>query len=523
MARRERMSSVDTAWLRMEDPTNLMMITGIITFAEPLPYELLIETLEKRFLIYHRFKQKVIQPTSSMGIAYWEDDPYFDIRAHVLRMALPAPGNQMVLQEVVSNLMSMPLDFSKPLWQFHLVEDYEGGSVLISRLHHCIADGIALVRILLSMTDQEREGGAPDLPAQRRRPPKGVLASLFAPVFAAARSTQKITETLFQESLETFRDPNRLVDIAKVGLNGATALGKLTLRLPDPPTPFKGDLGVIKKAAWSKPITLQNVKAIGKVTGGTVNDVLITAVTGGLRRYMRKRGESVRGVNFRATIPVNLRPLTGPIEFGNQFGLVFLSLPIGIADPLDRLREVKRRMDELKESAEPVVAFGLLNAIGMVPNEVEQFALSLFGAKATAVMTNVPGPRETIYLSGVPLKQLMFWVPQSGHLGLGVSIISYAGEVLLGVATDAGLVPDPDEIVKGFNREFKALLKLVEQVREDEQREVAAASQTAASAHGTKMLCQGHTKAGQPCRNRALAESDYCRLHQPVPMIEAER
>ncbi|MEI2611064.1 MAG: wax ester/triacylglycerol synthase domain-containing protein [Candidatus Promineifilaceae bacterium] len=253
MARRERMSSVDTAWLRMEDPTNLMMITGIIQFDEPLSYDRLISVLEQRFLIHDRFKQRVVLPTSSMGIAYWEEDPYFDIRAHVLRMALPAPGDQTALQEVVSNLMSMPLDFSKPLWQFQLVENYLGGSVLISRLHHCIADGIALVRVMLSMTDETREGTELTLAEPTPRNDRGVLASLFAPVFAAARSTQKFTEALVQESFGAIRDPNRLVDIAKVGMSGVTALGKLTLRLPDPPTPFKGDLGVIKRPPGPNP------------------------------------------------------------------------------------------------------------------------------------------------------------------------------------------------------------------------------------------------------------------------------
>jgi len=249
-----------------------------------------------------------------------------------------------------------------------------------------------------------------------------------------------------------------------------------------------------------------------------VNDVLITAVTGGLRRYMRKRGERVKGVNFRATIPVNLRPLDGPIEFGNKFGLVFLSLPVGIADPLDRLRELKRRMDELKDSAEPVVAFGLLNVIGAVPAEVENFALSLFGAKATAVMTNVPGPRNTIYLAGVPLKHIMFWVPQSGHLGLGVSIISYAGEVLVGVATDAGLVPDPEQIIKGFHREFEALMQLATQVEENGAAATSApVTEPALNGHEpAAAACQGLTKAGKPCKNRPLSDSTYCRLHQPA-------
>src|SRR5262249_37344464 len=238
---------------------------------------------------------------------------------------------------------------------------------------------------------------------------------------------------------------------------GAFRLGRLVLLPPDPSTAFKGKLGRRKRAAWSEPIPLDGFKAIGKAFGATVNDVLVTTATGALRRYLEKRGEPIDGVAIRASVPVNLRPLEHAHKLGNSFGLVFLTLPIGIADPVQRLHAVKKEMDELKRSPEALVAYAVLNVMGLTPVEVERLGLRFFGSKASAVLTNVPGPREPLYLAGHKLDSVMFWVPQSGRLGLGISILSYNGGVMLGVATDAGLVPDPERIVAEFAREFKAL------------------------------------------------------------------
>jgi len=471
------LSNVDTAWLRMEDPTNLMMITGVMVFDAPMDFEQLKATIEHRLLRFDRFRQRVVQPRLPLGSLYWEDDPDFDLNNHLQRATLPPPGDQAALQELVSLLMSTQLDFSKPLWQFHLVENYGDGSTgpvlsetegltagscaLIGRLHHCIADGIALIHVLLSLTDTDPDAPWPVAqPEARRRRGRNPLAALFRPARSAFKTTARVTETLWHEGLETLANPSHALDLARLGTDGAAAFGKLVLRWPDPKTLFKGKLGVAKRAAWSGPISLKDVKTIGRGVGGTVNDVLLTAVTGALRRYMQGRGEPVEGLDFRAVVPVNLRPPGVEPDLGNKFSLVFLSLPVGIADPLDRLRELKRRMDGLKGSLEAPVAFGILNAIGMAPSEIQDIVVNIFGTKATGVMTNVPGPREQLYLAGAPLSMLMAWVPQSGRLGLGVSIISYAGQVRLGVATDEGLVPDPETIVAAMHTEFDELLDL---------------------------------------------------------------
>jgi WS/DGAT/MGAT family acyltransferase len=456
------MSNVDAAWLHMEHPTNLMMVTSLMLFDEPIEFERLKATLEQRLLCFERFRQRVIESTIPLGGPRWEADPTFDIRSHAHRLALPAPGDRAALQELVSDLMSTPLDLSKPPWQYHLIEGYGGGCAVLARLHHCIADGIALAQVLLSMTDPQPEPPAAEHAsvARHERGPR-------SPLFAAVDTTMRITGTLLHEGAGLLNHPEHALDLAMVGVDSVAALGKLLLIGPDPQTAFKGPLGVAKRCAWSAPIALPDVKAVGRVTGTTVNDVLLAAVTGALRRYLQGRGQPVDGVSIRAVIPVNLRAPDASIEMGNRFGLVFVDLPVGMADPFERLLRFKAQMDTIKGSPEAVVTFGLLKAIGMTPLGVEQRVIELFGSKATAVITNLPGPRETLYLAGKPLRHIMFWVPQSGRLGLGVSIMSYAGEVCLGIATDVGLAPDPEAIIAGFQAEFDDLIDLVRLVEPD--------------------------------------------------------
>ena len=457
--RTESLSSVDVAWYHMEDPTNLMMITGVFIFDEPVDFERLKATLDVRFVQrYRRFRQRVVAKRSRFGRSYWEDDPTFDISAHVHRGALPTPGDHATLQELVSDLMSTQLDLSKPLWQFHLIDGYEGRSVLLMRVHHAVADGIALVQVMLSMTDSWRDAPLTDgAPPPPRRKGWNPLAPVTRPATAAVKMTQKTVGAATRTSLAVARDPEQLVVMARKGTDVALTTGRLLLMAPDPKTVYKGKLKVPKKAAWSEPIPLDDVKLIGRAIGGTVNDVLMSAAAGAMRRYLLSRSASVDDLNFRAIIPVNLRKNLAKFELGNKFGLVFLSLPIGIEDPVERLRELKQRMDDLKDTSEPIVAFGILALIGMMPNRLEDVVVDIFGKKGTLVMTNVPGPRDPLFLAGAPIGQMMFWVPQSGRLGLGISILSYNNQVMIGVATDTSLVPDPEVIVAGFEAELVAL------------------------------------------------------------------
>ncbi len=439
--RGEPLSNVDSAWLRMEEPTNLMTITALLTFDAPIDMGRLKTRIEDRLLPYDRFRQRVAMPTVPLlGRPRWVDDDHFALAAHLKRTALPYPGDQGTLQELLSELMSTPLDPTKPLWQLHVVENYGPGCALVARLHHCIADGIALVRVLFSLMDASPDGQPAEAGVQPPSPP--------------------VTRPGLPRSgdpLDSFFTASRALLLARYGAGAATELGRLVTMPPDPVTVFKGRLGVLKRAAWSWPIPLDEVKAAARRLDATVNDLLLAAVSGALRRYMIDHGDEPDGLTVRAVVPVNLRPGDDTEVLGNRFGLVFLCLPVGVATPHERVVALKREMDELKASPQAVVAFSVLNAMGRASPEVERIGVSMFARKATAVMTNVPGPAQTLYLAGQPIRELLFWVPQSGRLGLGVSILSYAGTVRIGLASDAGLVPQPGVIVDHLDDELGAL------------------------------------------------------------------
>ena len=444
------MSSVDAAWLGMEDPTNLMMVTGVMVLDGPVDLKRLRLVFDRRLAPFSRFHQRIVRPRTRANLPHWEDDANFAVDNHISHIALPAPAGDVALRSLVSDLMSAPLDFTKPLWHIHVIDGYDGRSVVLARIHHSIADGIALVRVLLGLTESTPQWKAPARYSPRHKDgPRLSLDWLPAAVRRGLATGQQLVA-----------QPDRMLDAARLGVHGAYRLGRLVVLPPDPVTVFKGELGRRKRAAWSEPLPLDDFKAIGKAFGATVNDVLIGTTTGALRRYLERRGQPTSGVAIRASVPVNLRPLERAHELGNAFGLVFITLPVGVADPVRRLRAIKKEMDGLKQSPEALVAFGVLSLMGLAPVEVEQVGLRFFGSKATAVLTNVPGPRQPLYLAGRKIDRVMFWVPQSGHLGLGISIISYAGGVMLGVATDARLVPDPERIVEAFKTEFEAVRKL---------------------------------------------------------------
>ncbi len=465
MSMHEPMSKVDTAWLRMERPTNLMMITGVIVLEHALDVAVLKRTIEARFLSFRRFQQR---PIELSGQWFWEIDENFDINWHVRRAALPSPAGKAELQEYVSNLASSPLDQSKPMWQFHLIENYAGGGALVTRVHHCYADGIALVQVMLSLHDTSAHARhhEPHPPEKLRGSGGTVFARLLAPARHQVENAVGLVESALQKTYGLLRDPaaaaETLLGLARTGTHEATEIGRELVHAlmlsDDPPTRFKGPLGVFKRVAWCDPIPLDQVKAVGKALDATVNDVLMACAAGAMRAYLLERGEQADGLTIRATIPVNLRPLEHAKELGNHFGLVFLDLPIGLANPVARLQAVRDGMNQLKSSRQAVMSYGMLSALGVGPASVQKPALEMLSRKATVVATNVPGPAVPLYLCGVPVREMMFWVPQSGTIGMGVSILSYSGSVYFGLIADTKLVPDPDSIIARFAPELEKLL-----------------------------------------------------------------
>ena len=450
---REPMSRVDTAWLRMERATNLMMITGVLMFDTPMPLDRLRKVIKQRFLSYSRFRQKAVDgPTGAM----WQDDADFDLDWHVRLSALPGSAGKLELERFVSQLASTPLDQTKPLWQFHLVERYHGGSALVARIHHCYADGIALVQVLLSLTDTTAEAGkGSDLESVwlKDESPSGKRGGGF-------EKYKKIGGKMLAKGMEFYQNPSLAAVLANEGREIARELLNAVSLPDDPPTVLKGRLGVSKRVAWAEPLDLADVKAVSRAYRCAVNDVLMASAAGALRSYLLDRGENIDGVTLRATVPVNLRPLKHAKKLGNHFGLVFLELPVGEDNPVRRLERVAAHMHDLKTSRQAIVSFGLLAAMGLAPAAVQSMALDLFSRKATAVATNVPGPKMPLYMAGQKLREMMFWVPQTGNVGIGISIMSYQGRVHFGLIADGRLMPDPDAVIQRFGPEFEKLLYL---------------------------------------------------------------
>jgi WS/DGAT/MGAT family acyltransferase len=425
----------------------------------------------QRLLQYPRFRQKVVED-ALLG-AQWVFDRDFDIARHVVaEVPLPMRGqnNDEVLRQRVAELCAEPLDPAHPLWQMQLIEDMgDGTSALIARIHHCIADGIALIAVMLSITDG---GKAPPTRAPRalaeetqENPDADWLLDAFLRPMTnmtvkAIGMTGKGVAFGLDRAMSGGTPMDSSLEMARMGYQAVSDVAAFALMPDDSPTRLKGKPGERKTVAWDDSLSLDEVKAVGKALGASINDVLLACAAGAIGRYLADKGEDPAGKEIRAMVPVNLRPLEQAWQLGNRFGLVPLVLPIGIANPIERLFAVRARMSELKGSFQPVMAFGLLSVAGLLIKPVQHAMLNIFARKATAVMTNVPGPAEALKFCGSTVEKVMFWVPQSGDIGMGVSILTYAGRVQFGLITDAGLCPDPEAIIANFAPEFEKLLVL---------------------------------------------------------------
>ena len=462
------MRPADVAWLRMDTPVNPMSITGVMTLGAPVPFEQAVRLFDERLLIFERFRQRV---RGRGGAApRWRTVPGFSATDAFEPVRLADPNSKAEFQRLVSRRMSGQLSLDRPGWDVLYIEDYRGGSALVVRVHHAIGDGIALMHVLLSMADETFDPSRvpppePDLP---EAPPEPIDDDYIALATRFASRTAKLAgqallagagalEAAKEEAGRIVRNPARLVHHAEQGLSVGAALSKIALMAADSDTLFKRGVTGTKHVAWTDAFPVEQVKAIGDAAGAKINDVLLSAATGALRRYLDGRGEPTDGVTLRVAVPVNLRSAEDAYKLGNDFGLVFLELPVGIADPAKRLADLKRRMDRLKHSPEAMVTLGVLQTIGLAPPAVHEAVVEILGSKTSGVMTNVPGPRERLHLGGSPITGLVFWVPQTGEIGLGLSIFSYAGEVRVGVSTDERIAPDPETITAAVRDEIHYL------------------------------------------------------------------
>jgi diacylglycerol O-acyltransferase / wax synthase len=448
-----RFAGADTAWLHMDRLTNLMVITSVSLFDSPVDWERLKQIHAKRLLDrYPRFHQRVVESRLPLRAPKWEEDPDFALEHHLHHIALPAPGDERALQDLLSDLMAMPIDHSRPLWHTYMVDGVGDGAAMISRIHHCVGDGVALARVMLSLTDSEPDAGI-ELPEPETEAPEatGLAASGVRLLTGAGR----VGSAAVRQGLQVAVSPSHAARLAgAVARDGSTALRLLTTPA-DAATALKGDPGASRRVAWTHPLALAEIQRVAHANDATVNDVLLAAVTGALRHYLQERGSPVGEI--QAMVPYNLRPLDQPVprELGNKFGLVFLPLPVGVSGSYRRLVEVHKRMDEIKRSREGAVSYRVLSLTGHTPKPVERRIVDIFSGKGTAVMTNVVGPSEPVYMAGTPIKTSMFWAPTSGHIGMSISIFSYCDEITIGLMVDAGLVPDPGVIIDELERELR--------------------------------------------------------------------
>ncbi len=450
------MSAVDRSWLRMESAENPMMISAVLIFEQPLAISRLKQILNERFLTFRRFRQRVVHHGERV---YWQDDPLFHIDNHVHRIALAGNAGKEELQALVSDMNSTSLDFRRPLWQIHYIDQYDGGCALLVRIHHCIADGISLVRVLLSLTDSSAEFEVRELrPGDATPKPKRPEGFFTRTANRLIRTGQTALDqaNLFVQSVRN--EPDYAMKLAATAGDISIDLLKLGLAPAEPKTCLNPKLSGRKQVAWAEPLSLAEVKVCSRALRGTANDVLLCAAAGALQKHFEASGETPPECGIRVAVPFNLRPLHQPIEtLGNQFGLVLVTLPVEVSHPIMRFRQVQDNMNRLKQSYQAQVTYSLLDLFGRGPDVLERRALSLLSNKASAVLTNVPGPKKPVYLAGAKLKQPMFWVPQSGNIGIGMSIFSYAGTVQFGITIDKSIPVDPEAAMAYFRESFQEL------------------------------------------------------------------
>jgi WS/DGAT/MGAT family acyltransferase len=434
MSTSHAMSRADAAWLHMDRPTNLMVINSVMWFDEPVDWDAYTAMIRDRLVApFDRFRQRPVDgPTGP----HWEDvDP--DLELHVHHVALPAPGDRRALEAFVSDRAATSLDRSRPLWEVYLIDGFGDGAAVLTRMHHCIADGIALARVMLTLTD-----GGPEPETTFTGPSHGGGLPLVGTVTGVTKL-----------AIGAIQHPRHAVATA---VEDARTVAKLTLPGSDPRSAIKGEQRPAHHVAWCDPIDLRRVKRAARALDATVNDILVSAVAGAVSDRL---GEGAGDVH--ALVPFNLRPLDEPLprDLGNRFGLVVLELPVGIDDPVERTFEVKRRMDAIKHGHEGAISYGILELMGHTPAAVEARLIDYFSAKGSMVLTNVPGPRTRLSVAGTQMAGVLVWAPCSGSIGMSVSIFSYAGKVTVGFLTDAGLVPDPRSLADATREHALALAR----------------------------------------------------------------
>jgi WS/DGAT/MGAT family acyltransferase len=458
-----RLSPADAAWLYSEWEKNNQTVSALMWLDREIDPDDYIAIVQERMVDkYPTFSQRIRTSRNPLMMPHWEDDPDFDIGNHVEVLRLPEPGTKEQLSELLSTQRGELLDRDRPLWKMYVIQGYNGDTTAVhARIQHSIADGWALVRVVLSLCDDTPEAIRPEPVDKKRRRKRDLVAKAASPAVDVVRSPLDA----IQDTINMALHPRRFIefgsealDALETGAEGA----KNALEFLFAPRPGKtilhGKVTGDKKIVWMEPAPLQPIKDIGRAVGATINDVLLAVLTNALRTYLVENDALTVDELFTA-VPVSLRKPDAdlPRTLGNRFGLIPVLLPVSIEDPVEQLHEIKRRIDDIKGSQMPIVSFGLTSAGALATPEVDRMIHKINQEHSIGVTTNVPGPRHEIYVAGAKVLGMWGMGGLSGHMNLSFGIFTLNNELNFSVHSDTGITDDPQRILQLFQDSIEQL------------------------------------------------------------------
>jgi diacylglycerol O-acyltransferase / wax synthase len=460
MAGHSRLSALDAAFLQVEGSAAHMHVGGVLLFDGPAPaYDELVEMVESRLPRLPRWRQRLAWPAAGLLRPCWVDDPRFDARFHIRHAGLPHPHSEGELKELAGRLFGQPLDRSRPLWELHLVDGIDGDRcALVAKIHHALADGVSGVDIAALLLDVEPSGGdgapAPSPSAPRAVAPPPSEAELIA---GAARDQAREVGGALRGALGALRHPadaalalartaRDATDLVEARLDGA------------PASPYNVPISATRRYTWTR-VDLAQVKQVGLRAGATVNDVVLAAVAGGLRRQLQRRDHPVDGLELKAMVPVSVREEAEHGELGNRITTLFAPLPVGIAEAGTRLRRVREVMAALKRSGQAAGGQALSAAGELMPPALMGLVAKQMASPRlfNLTVTNIPGPPVPLYLLGRRMHDVFPLVPLAEDHALGIAIMSYDGTLDLGLLGCADALPDLDDLADDVQASFAEL------------------------------------------------------------------
>ena len=454
-----RMTSLDASFLYLEQPHALLHVAGIYTFARPLDYERLVRYVRDRLPLIPRYTQRAVMVPLNLSHPTWEPDPHFDIHRHIERHKLSSPGNDAALAALCARLFAEPLDRSRPLWEMHFIERYGNGCALLAKTHHCMIDGasgVQLLNLLMDPTPKPPRLALLQQP-QTGQPQQAELPNPLVHAIGGLLDTARTQWTVGRRTVRSLAHPTRALGDLRQTLDAIGAAVR-TLVTGAPPMPFNGPIGAKRAIAWAR-LSLNEVKAVKNRLGGTVNDVVLAVISGALRNYLRARGIHIDRTELKAMVPVDVRAEHEHLKLGNRVSMMVAPLPIGITDPVERLRQVSAAMDLLKSSGQADQMQRIVALTDLLPPPLQRplARLQASVSPVNTICTNVPGPRETRYLLGEPVQLMVPLVPLAAGIGLGFAILSYADQLTIGLNADAERVPDINDLAAALHEAFDEL------------------------------------------------------------------